>query len=145
MNEQTTEMPSSISAESPNVSTVRRLYAARGNPAILRQVLSPDVSWEVVEGFPYSDVYRGLDDVLNRFFGRLFTEFRDWHTEPSEFFEAGDRVFALGTYSARANATGSLFRARFAHVWTLRDRVIVRLQQVADTVQLARALGRRAE
>ena len=40
-----------------------------------------------------------------------------------------NRVIALGTYSARAKATGTTFKARFAHVWTVRDGVIVRLLQ----------------
>jgi ketosteroid isomerase-like protein len=90
---------------------------------------------------PDSDVYVGLDSVLQDFFGRLFAEFDEWVTEPTEFFEAGDRVFALGTYSARARATGKRFKARFAHLWTLRGGLIVRLQQCADTVQLHRALA----
>ncbi len=121
---------------------VRRLYEAHGNPEVIRQVLAPDVRWEVVEGFPYSDVYLGLNAVLERFFKRLFTDFEDWHTEPSELFEAGDRVFALGTYSARAKTTGRTFKARFAHVWTLRDGVVIRLQHCADTAQIAKALGK---
>ena len=125
-----------------NIAVVRRLYEARGNPEVLRQVLAPDVRWEVVEGFPYSDVYLGLDALLGRFFARLFADFEDWHTNPSEFFETGNQVFALGTYSARAKATGRTFQARFAHVWTVRDGVIVRLQHCADTAQLAKALGK---
>jgi uncharacterized protein len=122
-----------------NIVVVRRLYEARGNPEVIRQVLAPDVRWEVVEGFPHSSVYLGLAGVGD-FFTRLFADFEDWHTEPSEFFEADDRVFAIGTYSARAKATGRTFKARFAHLWTLREGVIVRLQQCADTVQIARAL-----
>src|SRR5262245_45050241 len=59
----------------------------------------------------------------------------------SEFFESGERVIALGSYSGRARRTGKRFTARFAHVWTLQDGLIVRLQQCADTVQLARALA----
>ncbi len=122
-----------------NIAVVRRLYEARGNPEIIRQVLAPDVRWEVVEGFPYSDVYLGLKGVSD-FFTRLFSDFEDWRTEPSEFFETGDHVIAIGAYSAKAKATGKTFKARFAHVWTMRDGVIARLQQVADTVQLSRAL-----
>ncbi|MGH9847927.1 MAG: nuclear transport factor 2 family protein [Blastocatellia bacterium] len=122
-----------------NIAVVRRLYEARGNPEIIRQVLAPDVRWEVVEGFPYSDVYLGLNGVSD-FFTRLFSDFENWHTEPSEIFEAGDHVIAIGAYSAKAKATGKTFKARFAHVWTMRNGVIARLQQVADTVQLARAL-----
>jgi ketosteroid isomerase-like protein len=121
---------------------VRALYEARGNPEVIREVLAPDVRWHVIEGFPHSDVYIGIEAVLERFFQRLFTDFEDWRTEPSELFEADDRVFVLGTYSARARATGRRFKARFTHVWTLRDGMIVGLQQCADTAQLARALGK---
>jgi ketosteroid isomerase-like protein len=125
--------------ESKNVVAVRRLYEARGNPDIVKTVLAPDVRWEVVEGFPYSGVYQGLNGVSD-FFTRLFGDFEDWRTEPADIFEAGDRVIGLGFYSARAKASGRSFKARFAHVWTMRDGVIVRLQQCADTVQLAKAL-----
>jgi uncharacterized protein len=127
--------------ESENIVAVRRLYEARGNPDIVKTVLAPDVRWEVVEGFPYSGVYQGLKGVSD-FFTRLFGDFEDWHTEPAEIFEAGDRVIGLGFYSARTKATGKPFKARFAHIWTIRDGVIVRLQQCADTVQLAKALGK---
>jgi ketosteroid isomerase-like protein len=126
--------------ESKNVLAVRRLYEARGNPNIVKTVLAPDVRWEVVEGFPHSGIYQGLNGVSD-FFKRLSGDFEDWHTEPSEFFETGDHVVAIGTYSARAKATGKTFKARFAHLWTMRDGVIVRLQQCADTVQISRALG----
>jgi hypothetical protein len=72
-----------------NIAVVRRLYEARGNPEVIRQVLAPDVRWEVVPGFPYSDVYLGLAGIGD-FFVRLFADFEDWHTEPSEFFEILD-------------------------------------------------------
>jgi ketosteroid isomerase-like protein len=127
-----------MKSSNENVAVVRRLYEARGNPEVIREVLAPDVRWEVVEGFPHSDIYFGLAGVAD-FFTRLFSDFNDWNTEPSEFFEAGDKVIAIGTYSARAKATGKTFKARFAHVWTVRDGMIVRLQQCADTAQLAKA------
>jgi uncharacterized protein len=128
-------------SDSPNVSVVRRLYRARGNPEVVSQVLARDVRWEVVDGFPYSGVCNGLDNVLRDFFGRLFTDFDEFVADGSEFFESGEHVIALGSYSGRATKTGKRFTARFAHVWTLKDGLIVRLQQCADTVQLARALA----
>jgi hypothetical protein len=73
-------------------------------------VLAPDVRWHVIEGFPYGDVYIGIEAVLEHFFKRLFTDFEEWHTEPSELFEADERVFVLGTCSARARATGGRSR-----------------------------------
>lgn len=127
--------------DSAQVAVVRRLYEARGNPDIIRQVLAPDIRWEVVEGFPYGGVYVGLDDVLGNFFGRLFQDFESFAAVGAEFFESGDRVIALGAYTGRARATGREFIARFAHVWTLQGGKIVRLQQCADTVQVTRALA----
>src|SRR5262249_20037160 len=81
--------------ESKNTAAVRRLYEARGNADIVKTVLAPDVRWEVVEGFPHTGVYQGLNGVSD-FFTRLFGDFEDWHTEPGEIFEAGDRVIGLG-------------------------------------------------
>ena len=100
-----------------------------------------DVRWKVVDGFPYGAVYVGLESVICDFFGRLFTDFDEFVATGSEFFESGERVIALGSYSGRARTTGKRFTARFSHVWTLHEGLIVRLQQCADTVQLARALG----
>lgn len=125
-----------------NLTVVRRIYDGLGAPDTIAQLFSPTIRFEIVPGFPYGDIYIGWDCVKQNFFGRLLQDFEDWRTEASEIFEAGDRVFALGTYSARAKVTGKSFTARFTHVWTFEDGVIVRLQQCADTVQLARALYR---
>ena len=118
-------------ADSPNVSVVRRLYQARGNPDVIRQVLAREVRWEVVDGFPYGAVYEGLDSVLRDFFGRLFTDFDEFVADGTEFFESGEHVIALGSYAGRARRTGKRFTARFAHVWTLHDGLIVRLVRCA--------------
>jgi ketosteroid isomerase-like protein len=128
-------------SDSTQTAVVRRLYEARGNPDVIRQVLATDVRWEVVEGFPHSGVYVGLENVLRDFFGRLFQDFESFVAEGSEFFESGDHVIALGTYTGRARATGKQFTARFAHVWTLQGDRITRLQQCADTVQVVRVLA----
>ena len=86
-------------SDSPNIAVVRRLYEARGNPEVIRQVLAIKVRWEVVDGFPYGGVYVGLDSVLNDFFGRLFRDFDEFVADGSEFFESGEHVIALGNYA----------------------------------------------
>ena len=98
-------------SNSAQVAVVRRLYEARGNPEVIRQVLAPDVRWEVVEGFPYSGVYVGLDDVLRNFFGRLFQDFESFVAVGTEFFESGDRVIALGSYAGRAEGPARVYRS----------------------------------
>lgn len=126
--------------DSPNVSIVRRLYEAHGNPEEIRQVLASNIRWEVVEGFPYSGIYDGRDAVLSDFFGRLMGDFENWVSSPKEFIETGNHVVALGYYSGKARKTGKTFTAKFSHAWTLQDGEIIRLQQCADTIQLANAL-----
>ena len=54
-------------------------------------------------------------------------------------------VFDIGSYSGRAKNSGKAFSARFVHDWTVRDGKLVRLQQCADTIQLARALNTEKE
>jgi ketosteroid isomerase-like protein len=115
-----------------NIAVVRRLYEARGNPEVIRQVLAPDVRWES-RRLPQQQRLCRARSGARTFLQTTLRRLEDWHTEASEFYAANDRVFALDTYSARARATGRTFKARFAHVWTLRDAMIVRLQQCADT------------
>ena len=50
-----------------NIAVVRRLYEARGTPDIVKTVLAQDVRWEVVEGFPCSGAYQGLNGVFDFF------------------------------------------------------------------------------
>jgi uncharacterized protein len=136
-----TEKTSSMEpqTESKNIVAVRRLYEARGNPDIVKTVLAPDVHWEVVEGFPYSGVYQGLNGVSD-FFTRLSGDFENWHTEPAEIFEAGDRVIGLDFYSARAKAPGRSLQNPFRAHLDGAGRRHRPLQHCADTVQLAKAL-----
>jgi uncharacterized protein len=123
--------------DTTNLTVVRRFYGNLGSPEILTQLLSPSIRWEIVPGFPYGGVYVGVEAVFRDFFGRVLQDFEEWRTEMTELFDAADRVIALGTYSGRAKSTGKMFSARFAHLWTLEGGVLVRLQQYADTVQLA--------
>ena len=77
------------------------------------QVLSPQIRWEIVPGFPYGGDYIGVEAVFRDFFGRVLSDFEDWRTVANELHDAGDRVVAMGVYSGRAKATGKPFVARF--------------------------------
>ena len=127
--------------ESSNMATVRRFYANLGSPEVLMEVLSPTIQFDITAGFPYGGVYLGVESVFTDFFGRVLSDFENWKTEMSELIDAGERVIGLGAYSGRSKATGKEFIARFAHVWTLADNRMVRLQQCADTAQLRAASG----
>lgn len=126
--------------DSANVAVVRRFYDNLSSPEVLMEVLSPTIRWEVAPGFPYGGDYAGVDAVFRDFLGRVLSDFDDWRTAMNELHGAGDRVLALGTYSARGRTTGKTFSARFSHCWSVDAGTIIRLQQCADTAQISRAL-----
>ncbi|GAB2912724.1 nuclear transport factor 2 family protein [Streptomyces mayteni] len=127
-------------ADSPNVAVVRRLYDSKGDPAVARELMSRDISWDVTPGFPSGGVYHGAESVSRDFFGSLRPLFEYFQPVGDEFFEAADRVFVLGHYHSLTKA-GHTTDARFAHVWTVRDGRLTSLWQTADTVVIDRALA----
>jgi ketosteroid isomerase-like protein len=126
-----------------NVDLIRGIYEAFGRgdvPAVLA-TLHPEVDWNETEGFPYAGKYVGPDAVLNGVIMRLGTEWDPFRAPPDELLDAGDKVVALGWYSGTYKRTGKSFRARFAHVWTVRDGKVVHFQQYADTAKVGEALS----
>ena len=69
---------------SGNIAVVRRLYAARGNPDIVKETLHDDVRWEAAPGMPYGGVHLDFDALVRDFFTPLFRDFCDWVTAPEE-------------------------------------------------------------
>ena len=110
-----------------------------GAPRIERvQLNGADIEYDIAEGFPNGGVYRGLDTTFNEFFPFL-ADFDEFYAEGDEYFESGDHVIALGRYVG-VTKKGRRMQSRFAHFWTIRDGKVVRLQQTADTLLIARAL-----
>lgn len=123
-----------------NLGMVQGVYAAfaAGDVPGVLGVLTPDVRWTEAAGGPYGGVSVGPDAVLQNVFMKLGTEWDGFAAVPDQFVAEGGTVIALGNYSGRHLATGKSFRARFAHVWTVRDGRVVEFEQITDTVpQLA--------
>ena len=99
-----------------------------------------DAEWDIAEGFPNGGVYRGIDTVVNDFF-TFIADFDEFYAKGDEYFESGDHVIVLGRYFG-VTKKGRRVQARFAHFWTLRDGKVGRLQQTADTLLIAQALGK---
>ena len=125
-----------------SLDTVKRFYEiVNSDGSKLPEVLDENIQWEIIEGFPYGGVYNGLGSVFEDFFGNVMQHFEFWQAEPSEFIEGGDKVTVLGTYHTKAKESGQDVNPTFAHIWTVSNGKLTRLQQYADTVQLSRALN----
>lgn len=120
---------------------VRRVYEAFGKgdvPWILQHV-SESVDWELA-GAPlaYGGRRRTRKEV-EAFFGQV-AEIDDIHGfEPREFIEAGEHVTVLGWERTTARETGVTFETEWAHVFTVRDGLIVRWRGFYNTGARARS------
>ncbi|MFJ7108406.1 nuclear transport factor 2 family protein [Pseudomonas sp. NPDC098740] len=117
------------------------MYNAKGDMDVIRAVIAQDAVWDIAAGFPKGGVHIGFDSIINDFFS-FFGDFTEFWAEGDEFFEVGDHVIALGRYHGVTKDGGNQVTSRFVHIFTLRDGQLIRLQQTADTLLIARALGR---
>lgn len=131
---------------SRNVDVIRGVYDAfaEGDVPAVVSAMAPDVEWNEAENFPYADgnPYVGPDAVVEGVFARLGRDWDFWSLAIEEVLDAGDNVVVLGRYQSRHSETGSDLDAQFAHVWWLEDGKITRFQQLVDTAQVLRAMGR---
>ncbi len=124
-----------------NVQVVRDMYEAFGmkDETRLRQLLHPDVEWIQCAGFPGGGHRRGQDEVLEKVFRSLRSDWNDWRVEIEEYLDAGDAVVVLGHYAGTHAATKRPMTAVFAHVYIVANGRIVRFRQFTDTHQLVKA------
>jgi ketosteroid isomerase-like protein len=125
------------------VDTVCRFYDAldRGDVPLILSVLDAPVEWTEAERFPYySGTWHGSQAVLANLLVPLSSDWDGFSAKAQEFIGEGDRVVALGTYSATFKKTGRSFSAACAHVWTVRGGKLARFDMHTDTAKVLQAL-----
>jgi ketosteroid isomerase-like protein len=87
-------------------------------------------------------VHRGID-ALRRHYASWVDAYPDLRLEPVEARERGDIVFLWVRASGRARASGVPLGMQLAHVITMRDSKVTRLQVYTDRVEALHAAGLR--
>ena len=126
-----------------NPDIVRKLYeafATLDREAIL-EIFDPEIVWIQNAGFPGGGTHIGAETVLRDVFGPFRVEWESWEAIVLHWLDAGESVVALGEYRGVNKTTGKSMRSAFAHVYWIRDCRIVRFQQYADTLMVARAMN----
>ena len=130
---------------SHNVELIRAIYNAfaAGDVAGVVGRMSPEIVWNEAENFPYADgnPYIGPAAVTNGVFARCIGEWDGFAVIVDEILDAGDTIIALGRYRGTYKATGRPQNTQMVHVWRVADGRVVRFQQYADTLQVARVAG----
>jgi ketosteroid isomerase-like protein len=81
--------------------------------------------------------YRSGEDVKRSVFEAPQQSFESFRVEPREFVELGDRVLVLGRFVARPKGSGHEIEVPFAHLWTVRNGRIQRLDGYLDVKELS--------
>lgn len=118
---------------------VRRFYdklKAGDAPGAL-DLMAPDIEW--ITMWHYKVNGRGPERVAEGLFKPLTAEWSSFALVPTEFIADGDTVVSLGDFTGVHGATGKKAAARYAHVWTVKDRKITRFRQYIDTLAIAEA------
>ena len=124
------------------IDVVQELYcvALASHEDTIAHLVTPDIVWESLDGFPHGGIYAGIPAIFDQFLPKLQADFHDWHAQPDEFIDAGDTIVALGHYSGTLKTTGVHIVAPFCHIWTLKNGKIARLRQFTDTATFAQAM-----
>ena len=117
-----------------NVEIVRRAYEAfnRHDFDAAMEALDPDVEWHQITQFPDRAIYRGREDMRDRFWNQqLVEQFEDFRIDVEELVDAGDHVVMIGHIVAHGSASGVPIRLRVVNVLELRDGKLIRAYDVA--------------
>jgi ketosteroid isomerase-like protein len=124
----------------PNVTLVQRAYEAffRRDIRAVLHLLHPDVEIRQASEIPWGGTYTGHAEAA-AFFGKLVSTITSAVTLES-FIDADDRVVALGRTRGKVNATGKSFDVPIAHVWTIQDGLVTRVEYYIDDPTMLAAL-----
>jgi uncharacterized protein len=123
-----------------NVEILKRAYAAfnRHDFDAALEAVDPDVEWHQITQFPDRAVYRGREDMRDRFWNQqLVEQFEDFRIDVEEFVDAGDHVVMIGHIVAHGSASGVPIRLRVVNVLEMRDGKLIRAYDVAGPGQSA--------
>ena len=126
--------------EARNTTVVQDAYAAfsRGDIQTLLSKLADDIVWMPVYGagshVPTAGDRRGKAAVAE-FFKQVAENVNFSRFEPKEFIATGDKVVALGHYTATTPMKKS-FDSDFAMVFTLRNGQVTRFQEFCNSAAI---------
>jgi ketosteroid isomerase-like protein len=127
-----------------NVEVIRSLYdaTARGDAAAALSLIDPDIEINYRGAVP--DLHgrdlqghAGMAEVMATITG----EFSEFHAEPEELIDAGDRVVVVVFQRGRGKASGLDVERRVGQVWTVADGSAIRWQIFNDREEALAAAG----
>ena len=133
-------------ADSPRETEIRdlleRFYSAVNERDHARglALVSDDFEWEVPPGALHAGSHRGRDEAAG-IVDSLLEPFDEFEIELEELHERGDTVVAIIRQRGKGLSSGAEVEIRIAHMWTLSDGKLTRLEEFAQSEDAVRALA----
>jgi ketosteroid isomerase-like protein len=106
--------------------------------------LDPEIEWRGPREFPDLAEPRHGHDGVREYAAVLFEAIEDYHITPEEFIDVGDQVLVFSREGGRGRGSGAEVQSQpTAHLWTLRDGKVVRLQSYWERAVALEAVGLR--
>ena len=118
---------------------VNKVYEAFADRRFPEELFADDVEWKTWEDLPDADTHRGIEQVRN-FFSEWVAGWAEVRSEVETLIDAGPKVVALIHGSFRLLEGSQPLESDYAHVWTVRDGQVQRVEAVdrAEGLRLAR-------
>jgi ketosteroid isomerase-like protein len=127
-----------------NVATLEALYDAinRSDVEGILRYQADDVEWRGPLPFPdLSGAHRGHDGVRT-YAKRIHDAWEEFSVIPERFVDLGDRVLVLTRERGRGRLSGIEVHSQpTAHIWTLRDGVVISFEVFWDREEGLQAAG----
>ena len=133
--------PTLAGVRGDELEAVRSSYEAlnRGDIEGTMAMLAPDVEWHESAALPDTGTFTGREAVRG-FLEDFLEQWQEFHQEVEEVVTEGDRAALMIHLTARGRGSGAEVDARYAHLWTLREGVGVRVEAYYDRDAALRAL-----
>jgi uncharacterized protein len=136
---------SALSEVMSNKDFVKGIYEAfgRGDAAGVLASFDPEILWTYPDSVFYAEgsPFKGPNEIFNKVFVRLATEWENFKIEPVEFIAEGDRVVVLARETGTHREAGGTVDTDTVHIWTVREGNAIEFFALTDTLALSRAAG----
>jgi uncharacterized protein len=126
-----------------NVELAREAYeklSSSGRLDAALEFLAPEVELHMSGAFPDLDpVYRGYEGV-RKLADHVSKPWEQFTLEPDRFIDLGEQVLVLSHINARGR-DGLEVQLPFAHLWTVRDGLVVRMDAFSGHEEALEAVG----
>jgi len=129
-------------SEQTNVRLIEELYAAfsRGDIVAVLNFLDPQVvlDFEGPQAIPWAGNWHGREGWA-KFFQTLGENADEIALKMEPFAAQGDNVVTVGRYQARVKSTGQRIDSPLVHLWTIRNGMVVKCQELTNSATEAAA------